>query len=127
MCIRDRCNDVDAGLWHTTVMNRIGVDQRGFIIDVDNNTKVNNHPVYGYQASYFNPITGKYDTLVNSVVPLSQVHDGREALRNPEATELAGVEMHQDVLNYDWPKGKTSDSPDDDRQFKNVIYDYDIE
>ena len=125
--VKDECHDIDAGLWHTTVLNRIGIDQRGFIIDVDNKTAVNNHPVYGYELSYFNPITEKQGTLAQSAVPLNQVHDGREALRNPLATQLAGVEMHMDILDYDWPTGKKTDSPEDDHQKKKINYIYDIE
>ena len=125
--ISPECHDVDAGLWHATVMNRIGIDQRGFIIDVDNNVKVNNHPVYGYEASYFNPITGKRDTLDKSVVPISEVHDGRESLRNPLATTLVGVEMHMDILDYGWPTGKETDGPEDDHQKKKINYVYDLE
>ncbi len=125
--IKDECRDIDAGLWHTTVMNRIGIDQRGFVIDVDNKTSVNNHPVYGYQVSYFNPLTGAWGPLENSVVALAGVKDGKQALRHPRATKLVGVGMNLDVLDYNWPTGKPTDSPADDSQKRRIYYAYDLE
>jgi hypothetical protein len=125
--IKDECRDIDAGLWHTTVMNRIGIDQRGFVIDVDNKTSVNNHPVYGYQVSYFNPLTGAWGPLENSVVALAGVKDGKQTLRHPRATKLVGVGMNLDVLDYNWPTGKPTDSPADDSQKRRIYYAYDLE
>jgi len=124
---KDECHDIDAGLWHTTVMNRIGIDKRGFIIDVDNKSSVNNHPVFGYEAYYFNPITGVYDTLKNSVVALSEMHDGLEPLRNKNATKVVGVEMHLDLLTEDFPKARETDGPEDDHYKQKITYVYDIE
>lgn len=125
--IKDECRDIDAGLWHTTVMNRIGIDQRGFIIDIDNKTAVNNHPVFGYSVTYFNPITKKQGTLANSMIDIWSINDGKQLLRNPKATKLVGVEMHLDILNYAWPTGKETDGPEDDREKKRIIYAYDLE
>ncbi len=125
--MKGECRDIDAGLWHALVMNRIGIDQRGFIIDVDNKMAVNNHPVYGYQVSYFNPITGKWGNLLESAVPLSGIRDGKQMLRNPLATRLVGVSMNLDVLNYDWPTGKSTDSPANDLQKTKIRYVYDLE
>jgi hypothetical protein len=104
------CRDVDAGLWHTTVMNRIGIDHRGFVIDVDNNNKVNNHPVFGYEAQYFNPLTGKFDSIQKSIVPIDQVVDRKSELFHPDATHMVGVKMTVTMLDYDWPTGEEVDS-----------------
>ncbi len=125
--IQEECRDIDAGLWHATVLNRIGIDQRGFIMDLDNKTSVNNHPVYGYRVSYFNPITGKSGSLDKSVVPITQAQDGKQKYRNPKATQLVGVWMSVDVLDYDWPTGKTTDSPAQDLQKRKISYVYDLE
>jgi len=125
--IKEECRDIDAGLWHTVVMNRIGIDQRGFIIDVDNKNAVNNHPVYGYQVSYFNPVTGKWGSLQESVVPIASILDGKEKYRHPQAKNLVGVSMNLEVLNYDWPTGKPTDNPADDLQKRKIRYVYDLE
>jgi hypothetical protein len=125
--VKDECRDIDAGLWHATVINRIGIDQRGFIIDIDNKTAVNNHPVYGYEISYFNPITGKNGSIYESAVPLTQVKDGKAALRNANATQLVGVQMRMDILNFDYPTGKETDSAEDDKQKRKINYVYDLE
>lgn len=120
---QENCRDVDAGLWHATVMNRIGIDRRGFVIDVDNNTKVNNHPVYGYEAKYFNPIDGRFDTLLKSVVPIDQVVNRKSDLVSKEATHMVGVRMTVSMLDYDWPTGEEFDSVKYDK-LKTMTYVY---
>ena len=124
--IADSCHDINAGLWHATVMNRIGLDHRGFVIDVSNDPKVNNHPVFSYEASYFNPTTGVYDSLQKSIVPIASVDDGVKDIRNPKATHLVGVEMDVTMLDYDWPSGEDADGPDYDK-LKYITYVYDLE
>jgi hypothetical protein len=118
------CRDVDAGLWHATVLNRIGLDQRGFVIDVDNNYKVNNHPVFGYDVQYFNPTNGHVGSIMQSTVPIDQVMS--RGTFHPDATHIVGVRMTVTMLDYDWPTGEEQDSPAYDK-LKTATYVYALE
>jgi hypothetical protein len=120
------CNDIEASLWHTTVLNRIGIDRRGFIIDQENDFRVGNHPVYSYETIYFNPNSGVTGTLLSTAIPISQVDDGLQPLRHPEATLLVGVKMKIHMLDYIWPTGKATDSESNDKT-KDQTYIYDLE
>jgi len=120
------CNDIDAGLWHAAVMNRIGIDHRGFIIDVDNNFKVNNHPVFGYDVQYFNPVTGAAGTIMKSTVPIDQVQAMGQTGFSPDATMIVGVRMTLTMLDYAWPTGEETDSPKFDK-LRTATYVYALE
>jgi len=109
------CDDIDAGLWHAAVMNRIGIDHRGFVIDVDNNFKVNNHPVFGYDVQYFNPVSGMTGTILKSTVPVDQVRPAGPAGFSPDTAMIVGVRMSLTMLDYAWPTGEEVDSPKFDK------------
>jgi hypothetical protein len=120
------CRDVDAGIWHAAVMNRIGIDKRGFIIDIDNNTKVNNHPVFGYEVQYFNPINGRIDSIQKSTVPIDEVVDRKSGFFHKDATHMVGVRMTVNMLDYAWPTGEENDSPAYDK-LRSATYVYALE
>jgi len=124
-----RCNDVDPGVWHMTLINRIGKDRMGFVMDVDNNIKINNHPVANYEIKYYNPITGDEGSLNDSIANISQVNDGYKIRRHPNAKYLVGVTSHVNFMNYLWPEDdhdQTTDDPGHDK-LKDRTYVYDLE
>jgi hypothetical protein len=126
-----RCNDVDAGVWHLALLNRIGKDKMGFVFEIDNNKKINNHPIASYSLKYFNPITGKEGTLADSVVLRSLVKDSYANRRNSAGTKLVGVKSNFRYLNYQWPEDHkdpkwNTDSPAQD-ETKTLTYVYDLE
>ena len=126
-----RCNDVDAGVWHLALLNRIGKDKMGFVFEIDNNKKINNHPVANYSLKYFNPITGKEGSLADSVVLRSLVKDSYANRRNTAGTKLVGVKSDFHYLNYQWPESHhdpkwNNDSPAED-DVKSLEYVYDLE
>jgi hypothetical protein len=127
-----RCNDVDAGLFHLLLVNRIGKDGMGFVMDFDNNRKVNNHPVMGYRSEYYNPITGKKGSLKNSMVPRFTVKDTYAQIkdrRHPKGVFLVGVRTQLSYMFYAWAEDArdlTTDFPGRDI-IKTVEYVYDLE
>ncbi|NDF15885.1 hypothetical protein EB061_11280 [bacterium] len=124
-----RCNDLDAGLWHLVLLNRIGLDHTGFVMELDNNRKINNHPVGSYSISYFNPLTGEEGTFEQSRVPGDRVPDGYARRRNPAARFLVGVRSTVDFRYYRWPEGnrdRAADSPAQDH-VKSRTFVYDLE
>lgn len=122
------CNDLDAGLFHSVLVNRIGKDRMGFVFDIDNNNKINNHPVSGYTSKYFNPITGKEGDLKSSMVPRSALKDGYSS-RRYNAKYIVGVKTKLVYMNYTWPEelhdAKFDDASKD--KTKDVEYVYDLE
>jgi hypothetical protein len=126
-----RCNDVDAGVWHLTLLNRVGKDKMGFVFEVDNNKKINNHPVSNYSLKYISPITGAEGTLRDSMVPLHSVKDSYANRRNPNTVYLVGVKSKFTFLNYQWPEAHHNDSWNydsaDQDKTKTKEYTYDLE
>jgi hypothetical protein len=124
-----RCNDLDAGIWHLSLINRIGRDRMGFVFDVDNNLKINNHPIGGYELKYFNPATGKEGTLKDSIVPRGAVQDRYAKRRKAEAVYLLGVKSKIKMVYYVWPEGNRKESYDHEGrdEVKTVEYSYDLE
>jgi hypothetical protein len=123
------CNDLDAGVWHLALLNRIGLDRTGFGMDVDNNHKINNHPVFAYSMSYFNPKTGKKGTLEESTVARAELNDLYANRRDPRAVRIVGVKSTIKFSYYVWPeqnRKKTHDSPADDKT-RTGEYVYDLE
>jgi hypothetical protein len=124
-----RCNDVDAGLFHLALLNRIGLDRMGFMIDIDNNHKINNHPVGSYELRYFNLANGREGSLEASVVPRIAVEDGFARRRHPQAVALVGVKARVTYRYYQWTENNrdlTFDSPGLDR-VRSEEYTYDLE
>lgn len=124
-----RCNDLDPGVWHLALINRIGKDRMGFVMDVDNNIKINNHPVADYQISYFNPVTGDEGNLKNSIVDISTVKDAYKVRRNAKAKYLVGVYSQVNFMYYIWPEENRNDSTDHQSKdkMKGKTYVYDLE
>ena len=124
-----RCNDVDPGVWHLSLLNRIGKDGMGFIMDVDNNIKINNHPIASYSVAYYNPITGRDGALKSSIVNLEDVSDGYSVRRNPKAKFLVGVKSNVKFMYYIWPEGNRDSSSDgkSEDKIKDKDYVYDLE
>jgi hypothetical protein len=126
---KSACNDVDAGLWHLTLLNRLGSDQTGFVMDVDNNQKINNHPVFAYELSYFNPKTGKPGSLKDSVVARSQIVDPYARFRDGKSVSIVGVRSKIKYSYYIWAEDHRDvevDSTDQDK-VKELEYTYDLE
>lgn len=124
-----RCNDVDAGLFHLALLNRIGLDRMGLMIDIDNNHKINNHPVGSYELRYFNLANGEEGSLDASVVPRIAVEDGFARRRHPEAVSLLGVKARVTYRYYQWTENnrdRSWDSPEFDR-VRSEEYTYDLE
>lgn len=108
-----RCNDLDAGVFHMALVNRIGVDGMGFIMDIDNNLKINNHPVANYSFTYFNPSTGTEGTLQNSIVNRFSVADGYSKRRHPLTKSIVGVKAQVNYMFYLWPESKQKERSQD--------------
>lgn len=124
-----RCNDLDAGVFHLALLNRIGKDRMGFVMDFDNNLKINNHPISSYSVSYFSPVNGDEVALKKAITPIENVKDAYGVRRNPKTKYLVGVKTEVTFMYYIFPESNrtdSTDSPDQDK-LKTVKYAYDLE
>jgi hypothetical protein len=124
-----RCNDLDPGLFHLAMLNRIGIDKMGFMMDIDNNKKINNHPFGHYRIKYFNPITGEEAPLRNAVVARSEVKDGYSKRRNEKTAYIVGVKAAIKYRYYQWAQENRDKQFDTESQdvVKDINYTYDLE
>lgn len=124
------CNDLDAGMWHLALLNRIGIDRMGFEMDVDNNHKINNHPVFEYSLTYYNPKTGKKGSLKDSIVQRSDFsNDLYASRRDSRAVAILGVKSKVRFSYYIWPEENRNVEVDSPKSDKTKIgeYTYDLE
>ena len=125
----DECRDLNPGVWHLSIVNRIGAQGKGFVMDKDYNKTINNHVVYGYEYEYYQPRTGKEGSLNDSKLELSQYKDDPFAqYRHPRAKYVVGIKMKVRYMGSDLTvDGKSTDDESDDRtDVMRVKYDLEL-
>lgn len=123
------CGDTDPVTFHLVTLNRLGLQKKSFIADIDYNSKVNNHPVVGYKMYYFNPISGKYGPLAKSLAKISTLaYDPLKELRNPNAKYVVGIHMSMKFADWKIPGKDQTDSFDKDGHIaRNYLYQLEID
>lgn len=122
-----RCADVHPGIFHTAMINILGVEGRSFVVDQHAEAAVGNQPVAGYSYSYFNPMTGKVVDFEDAIVSLDDYeNDPFYESRNPEAKKLIGIDMNLDFVNWVFPNAAQTDAPEFDEMGK-MKFRYDLE
>lgn len=120
------CADVHPGVWHASIVNLLGIQGRSFVVDVDANATVNNHPMNSYTHEWFNPSTGESGDLASSVISLEGYDDPYKNNRSPFAKRLVGVEMEIEYLAWTLPKDRETDGLENDEMDKKKFM-YDLE
>jgi hypothetical protein len=124
------CFDTNPGTWHMTVVNRIGIEKKSFVMDATFDYEVWNQPVKGYSINYFNPKTGKStSTLQSAVIPYSEYkNDPYAGFRktNSNLKKIVGVEMRVEYVVETSPNQSTYNSSQFDLD-REVTYRYDLE
>jgi hypothetical protein len=88
------CRDVDPGVFHSAILNKIAINDDGFVLNRKNNSMVYNQPVFAYNLKYFNPNTGEdVATLRDGLVERFSYDDIFSDFRNKETRRIVGVEM----------------------------------
>jgi len=85
-------SDNETGLWEDyqcftvnpaslviAMANQLGIKKKSLVYDPDSNGEIWNQPVYGYNMTYFNPLTKKDGELAESKISMKQL---REAIEN---------------------------------------------
>lgn len=123
------CNDLRPEEWHLTLANRIGVQNMGFVMDIDNNHKINNHPVFSYEFEYFNLKTGQTGDWRLVREPIQRLPSDLIHGRHPQTRYLVGVKSKVHYLNFvlsEKRRKQTVDGPSQD-SVKKITYRYDLE
>lgn len=122
------CFDVNPGAWHLAVVNQISFGKRPFVMDATFDYEVWNHPVVGYEITYFDPLR---------MTPVKKLKDAKVAIadfktdrfakyRDEKATHVVGVSMKVEYRDESMPSTNITDSAD--RDVSNyVTYLYDLE
>ncbi|MES2525510.1 MAG: hypothetical protein V4598_00420 [Bdellovibrionota bacterium] len=123
-----RCADVHPGIFHTTVVNVIGIEGRPIVLDHNPKLPIANQPVGGYELNYFNPKTGKDGTLGESMMSVREYgdKDPYQINRNPETAYIVGVAMNIKYIDWELPKKKETNTPADDK-LVDYKFNYDLE
>lgn len=121
------CRDNNPATWHNTIVNRVGLHKRSFVLDATYDYQVWNQPVVSYSYNYFNPQTMKQSSLKEAIVEIDSFHKDKFAKYRTRGTHaVVGIAMQ---VTYGVERGPThdlTDSPQKDLT-RTVLYTYDLE
>jgi hypothetical protein len=124
--LEPRCVGVHPAIWHLSLVNILGKQGRSFVVERKIKDAVDNHPLSGYDAKYFNPYTGDYEaSLTKNIQPIGP-NDQFYKFRNPHATHIVGVRLTMTYVNWERPKREATDSPAKD-SMRDIEMLYDLE
>lgn len=122
-----RCADVHPAVYHSAIINILGVEGRSFVVDKSSKASVANQPVSGYKYEFFNPKTGKNGDLKKSALSVDEYKDDPfKASRNASTRYIVGVDMTLRYVNWENPSGKDTNYPSDDK-LSQIEFNYDLE
>ncbi|HXH74710.1 MAG TPA: hypothetical protein VNJ08_07075 [Bacteriovoracaceae bacterium] len=125
--LKPNCGDVHPAIFHTFIVNYVGVEGRSFVYDHNPKAPIANQPVSGYEFTYFNAMTGKEGNLKASMVSRESFKDDPFAIsRNPETTHIVGIQMNAKYVNWEKAIKKVVNSASDDKIIDNE-FKYDLE
>jgi hypothetical protein len=125
----ESCIGLNPGALHMLLVNRIGVDQNHFVLDMDPGSEVWNYPVFAYEYNYFQPLTGKTVTSISeatvNLMHLKEDHPLRKH-RSDRARSIVGIKMKVKYPEMSNPKTLDYDEPSLD-DIKTKTFEYDLE
>lgn len=125
----NECGDVDPLLFHLITMNRIGIIEKSFVVDVDYNAPVNNHPVAGYEIKYYNVEKKEDAEFKNALIDIKNIKDDvLKDVRDEKTKFVLGVELKLILTHWQQPKRKEIDSVENDTYLdETYIYELDLD
>lgn len=111
--IDPKCFDTNPASLHLTLLNQIGLKDRGFVVDATAAAEVWNYPVVGYKSTYFNPQTFlQTDNLNLAMVAKDQFTiDKFKAHRSNRTAYVVGVSLELTHLNETGPSRSVQVKP----------------
>jgi hypothetical protein len=119
------CYDVNPGTFHMAMVNELGQQHRGVVMDSTFDFEVWNYPIAAYSYRYFNPQTlAVSDTIVGSRVPMNRFTiDKFKQYRSPNGRFIVGVAMDVTYASVLQPSTKVISK----QKYHTVRYVYDLE
>lgn len=127
--INERCRGLNPGIFHTVLINQMGIGKRSFVVDTDSTSEVWNLPVMAYQAEYYNPQTSKtYNNALSArVARTNYTADPNWYNRDPQrVVSIVGVKLKIKYQVENFPLPKMRLDANHDRDFNDVLS-YDLE
>lgn len=126
--LSSQCFDTNPGTWHLAMVNQIGANKRGLVLDATFDYQVWNQPAYGYSYTYFNPQTDNaVRTIAEAKVAIANyTNDKFKKYRSPQAVAVVGIEMSVSYVVETRPSQRDTDNPSYDA-IRKVAYLYDLE
>lgn len=122
------CFDSNPATVHLALLNRVGLNQNGFVFDATYDYQVWNQPVLSYSYVYFNPQTGKssYNSKDVTMPIQNYTNDHFKAYRSRSSTYVVGVKLNLNYIVETSPSAARTNDPSRDA-VKSVTYYYDLE
>ncbi|MES2803220.1 MAG: hypothetical protein V4654_12055 [Bdellovibrionota bacterium] len=121
------CLDSNPMSWHLAVTNRIGFQQKSFVMDSTTGSEVWNFAVKGYDYSYFNPRT--FETTHNikaAIEPIENMTADKFRIhRSPRAKYVVGVSMDVFIPSLITPA--VNEGRNDRTKSSNFVYDLELD
>jgi hypothetical protein len=129
-----RCADVNPGFLHLVMVNQLGLNQRGMVIDRHYRAEVQNQPTFAYEFKYYRlsdrkPRPSSAMSLREAKVRIpSRYWDPYSNYRSKRAVALVGVEttVYYSLGNAKPDHSSWNDSPKDDK-IDSLTFRYDLE
>ena len=122
------CLDSNPMSWHLAITNRVGLQQKSFVMDSTTGSEVWNFAIKGYDYSYFNPRT--FVTTHNIKAALEPIEnlantDKYKIHRSPRAKYIVGVSM--DVYIPALITAAVNEGRNDRTKSNNFVYDLELD
>lgn len=124
--IDPKCFDVSPDSWHVAIVNQLGVNKRGFVMDGTYDAEVWNFPLASYRYRYFNPQTLQESVNIEAATMQKAKFkmDKFPEFRNPKTQYVIGIYMD---VTYASEIAARQRNGDVNPFLKTVRYIYDLE
>jgi len=127
--INDHCRGLNPGIFHTVLVNQVGIGKRSLVVDSDYSAEVWNVPVVSYEAEYYNPMTMKpsRDAFAARVARTTYTTDPNWYYRHPKRVAyIVGVNLKIKYQVENFPIARERIPAGHERYFDDVLS-YDLE
>jgi hypothetical protein len=128
-----KCFNANPAMFHLVLVNQLGLNHRGFIVDRKDDSSVWNHPVYAYRSKFFKVTDRKPTPGVSfdeaKVLASGLQFDPYREFRSPKTSSIVGVEttFWYGVENKNPDHTPTDDPSKDHTDHQTIRYDLELD
>ena len=131
LAFTDACDEVNAGAFHTALINRVGVMKKSFIGDISPGGEVWNYPVKNYKLTYTNVFSDEENSDFRAVLEDFSKKDKtkkflKESDRHKSTRYIVGVKAVVNYMDMRMTNLTDADGSAPDKLLEKV-YEYDLE